>query len=259
MGRVLLIARLAAKDLRHRPAQAMLLLLAITAGSATLTLGLALPRHDRQPLRANPGGDERTGRRPDRLHRRRDCSWAGGHCQAGRHPWGQRASDHGKAAALLPLANARGVAAHSGPFPVTWTTLHMGNTSESAEVEGRSPTPSSVDQPKLLHGSWPPPAGGPPGLAPGLGFFSLRGPAQLGGTTPPRLGGGGGPGAPPPPPTFSPAAGGFLGPRGVSFHPPGVVGPPPTFGHLPGPLPPASFFFLPPPHAAAARRALAAR
>jgi hypothetical protein len=38
MGRVLLIARLALRDLRHRPAQAALLLLAITAATSTLTL-----------------------------------------------------------------------------------------------------------------------------------------------------------------------------------------------------------------------------
>ena len=35
MGRVVLICRLAGRDLRHRPAQAMLLLLAITAATAT--------------------------------------------------------------------------------------------------------------------------------------------------------------------------------------------------------------------------------
>ena len=42
MGKVLLICRLAVKDIRHRPAQAVLLLLAIATGAATLTLGLAL-------------------------------------------------------------------------------------------------------------------------------------------------------------------------------------------------------------------------
>jgi len=41
-GRLLLIWRLTRTDLRHRPAQTLLLLLAIAAGAATLTLGLAL-------------------------------------------------------------------------------------------------------------------------------------------------------------------------------------------------------------------------
>jgi putative ABC transport system permease protein len=39
LGRTVLIWRLAGRDLRHRPAQAFLLLLAITAATATLTLG----------------------------------------------------------------------------------------------------------------------------------------------------------------------------------------------------------------------------
>jgi hypothetical protein len=39
VDRVLLIARLAVRDLRRRPAQAALLLVAITAATATLTLG----------------------------------------------------------------------------------------------------------------------------------------------------------------------------------------------------------------------------
>jgi len=42
VGRVLLVFRLAARDLRRRPFEAGLLLLAITAATATLTLGLAL-------------------------------------------------------------------------------------------------------------------------------------------------------------------------------------------------------------------------
>src|SRR5258708_26673100 len=41
MGRILLVCRLAARDLRRHPAQAGLLL-AITAATTTLTLGLAL-------------------------------------------------------------------------------------------------------------------------------------------------------------------------------------------------------------------------
>ena len=42
MGRVLLVGRLAARNLRRRPAEAALLLLAITAATAVLTLGLVL-------------------------------------------------------------------------------------------------------------------------------------------------------------------------------------------------------------------------
>jgi putative ABC transport system permease protein len=42
MGRLLLVSRLAARDLRRRPAEAALLVLAIVAATTTLTLGLVL-------------------------------------------------------------------------------------------------------------------------------------------------------------------------------------------------------------------------
>src|SRR5580700_9087098 len=50
MGVPLLVWRLAVKDIRHRPAQALLLLLAITAGAATLTLGLSLQGTTNNPF-----------------------------------------------------------------------------------------------------------------------------------------------------------------------------------------------------------------
>ncbi len=42
MGKIRLIGRLAGRDLRRRPGPAVLLVLAITAATATLTLGLVL-------------------------------------------------------------------------------------------------------------------------------------------------------------------------------------------------------------------------
>lgn len=42
MGQIIIVCRLAVRDLRRRPAAAVLLLLAITAATATLTLSLAL-------------------------------------------------------------------------------------------------------------------------------------------------------------------------------------------------------------------------
>ena len=42
MGRVALVGRLAARDLRRRPGEAALLLLAIMAATTVLTLGLLL-------------------------------------------------------------------------------------------------------------------------------------------------------------------------------------------------------------------------
>ena len=60
-GQGLLVGRLAVRDLRHRPAQAVLLLLAITAATTTLTLGLALHGVTSQPYqqtRAATGGPD---------------------------------------------------------------------------------------------------------------------------------------------------------------------------------------------------------
>ena len=61
MSRIRLVARLAARDLRQRPAQALLLLLAITAATTTLTLGLALngvTSHPYQQTRAATNGPD---------------------------------------------------------------------------------------------------------------------------------------------------------------------------------------------------------
>lgn len=42
MSQILLACRLAGRDLRHRPAQPLLLVLVLAAAMATLTLGLVL-------------------------------------------------------------------------------------------------------------------------------------------------------------------------------------------------------------------------
>ena len=62
MSRVRLVGRLVARDLRHRPGQAVLMLLAITAATTTLTLGLVLHGVTSQPYQqtraATNGPDE---------------------------------------------------------------------------------------------------------------------------------------------------------------------------------------------------------
>ena len=52
MGRILLICRLAVRDLRKRPGEAALLLLTIAAASTTLTLGLVLHGVTEEPYRS---------------------------------------------------------------------------------------------------------------------------------------------------------------------------------------------------------------
>ncbi len=109
MGQLYLVCRLAVKDIRHRPAQAMLLLLAIATGAATLTLALAI-----QGTTNNPYGRTRAAANgPDVVATVMPGPGRGGPTPA----------DAGE---LAPLEHAPGVAAHSGPFPVTWTLLQAG-------------------------------------------------------------------------------------------------------------------------------------
>lgn len=153
MSRVLLVGRLAVRDMRHRPAQALLLLLAIAAGAATLTLGLALRdtiEHPYAQTRAATNG-------PDVVaaifpNGSPDVSGP----PATVRPGSGGVSVPGSAAVrhLVPLEHASGVRAFSGPFPVTWTLLRSRQAVGSAEVEGRTSALSSVDRPRLIQGSW---------------------------------------------------------------------------------------------------------
>jgi len=159
MGRLLLISRLVVKDLRHRSAQAVLLLVAIAAGAATLTLGLSL-----RGTTDNPYARTRAATiGPDVVA---TVNTAGGSNAPGpattTNPGSTNTTpgdDQADTAALTSLENAPGVIAHSGPFPVTWTLLRQGHTTGGAEVEGRDYSSAPVDQPKLLHGGWVQPGG----------------------------------------------------------------------------------------------------
>jgi hypothetical protein len=158
MGRVLLVCRLAAKDIRRRPAQAILLLLAIATGAATLAVGLALQSTTDNPYArtraAANGPDVVAAVFPNGPGSPRPATSARPGGSGG--PGGLGPADTG---GLVPLEHAPGVAAHSGPFPVTWTLLRAGYATGGAEVEGRSTAPSSVDRPKLIQGTWVRPGG----------------------------------------------------------------------------------------------------
>jgi putative ABC transport system permease protein len=135
MGRFLLVGRLAARDLRRRPAEAALLLLAITAATTTLTLGLVL--HD---VASDP------------YQRTREAT-AGPDVVAtvSADPVQNQPADR---ASLETLADAPGVVDHSGPYPVTGAVLKAQGQLATAQVEGRDPAAASVDQPELTQGSW---------------------------------------------------------------------------------------------------------
>jgi putative ABC transport system permease protein len=135
MGRFLLVGRLAARDLRRRPAEAALLLLAITAATTTLTLGLVL--HD---VASDPYQRTREATAgPDVV--------ASVSSDAVQNQPADRAS-------LEALTDAPGVVDHSGPYPVTGAVLETQGQLATAQVEGRDPEEASVDQPELTQGSW---------------------------------------------------------------------------------------------------------
>jgi putative ABC transport system permease protein len=133
MGSLVLVGRLAAKDLRRRPAQAVLLLLAIAAATTTLTLGLAL-----HGVTSNPYSTTRAATNgPDVV-------------VAAFPP----ATKNVNPDVLKPLENATGVTGHSGPYPVTWALLRSGRTTAGAMIEGREEARAGVDRPVVTAGTW---------------------------------------------------------------------------------------------------------
>jgi hypothetical protein len=129
MGRLLLVSRLIVRDLRRRPVQAVLLLLAITAATTTLSLGLALHGVTSQPYqrtRAETAG-------PDVV------AQFGGPGDA-------------ELRQVRALAHDPGVTGHSGPYPIGAAVLRARGITVEVEAEGRDQAPASADQPKLTQG-----------------------------------------------------------------------------------------------------------
>jgi ABC-type lipoprotein release transport system permease subunit len=149
VGRVLLVFRLAAGNLRRRPAEAALLLLAITAATTTLTLGLVLRGVTNDPYETTR---EATAG-PDVV------------ASAAADPYVGQPAD---VAGLEALAGARGVADYSGPYPAIGAELEAGGATGSRRTPrgeviggaagvwavGRDPAAASVDQPEVTAGSW---------------------------------------------------------------------------------------------------------
>jgi ABC-type lipoprotein release transport system permease subunit len=135
VGRGLLALRLAARDVRRRPIEAALLLVAIMASTTTLTLGLVLDGVARDPYQAT-----------------RDAA-AGPDVVAAVTPdfFEGRAADP---AGLETLARAPGVTGHAGPYPVTGAVLEARGELATAQVEGRDAGAAEVDRPELTEGRW---------------------------------------------------------------------------------------------------------
>ncbi|MFC5746392.1 FtsX-like permease family protein [Actinomadura rugatobispora] len=119
------VLRLTLRDLRRRPAQAALLLVAIAATTTTLTLGLLVGNVAGEPwdrTRAATAG-------PD-------------------------AVAIGDARTLAALAREPGVAAAGRPYPTVSGALRVRDVTVNAVVHGRDTAPASLDRPLVTDGRW---------------------------------------------------------------------------------------------------------
>ncbi|MEW9533799.1 FtsX-like permease family protein [Microbispora sp. NPDC049125] len=129
MGRILLVGRLAVRDLRRRRAEAALLLLAVMTATTTLTLGLVLRDAAGDPYQSTR--EATSG--PDVV------ASVGGPARL---------------SGLEELAGAPGVAGHSGPYPVAPAKLQASGRTSDVQAVGRDTATAPVDQPKLTQGGW---------------------------------------------------------------------------------------------------------
>jgi putative ABC transport system permease protein len=154
MSRLILITRLVARDLRRRPAQAVLLLLPVIAATTVLSLALALHGVTNRPYQQTRAAT----RGPDVV------AQLGGPVGMGHLP-GHAPQDFGVPplqqirAEAISLISAPGIAGHSGPYPVASAILRLRNEAAPVEAEGRDQAPAALDQPDVTAGSWVRPGG----------------------------------------------------------------------------------------------------
>jgi putative ABC transport system permease protein len=147
-GRALLLFRLAHQDIRHHFAQAILLVVAIAVATATLTMAFALNGVNTNPYRQTKAATKG----PDVV------------AQSANDP-NTGLTSPADVAALVALNHAKGVVAHSGPYPIVGDLGPVGpvmrstGLDTSVEVEGRSAGVASVDQPEVTDGTWIRPGG----------------------------------------------------------------------------------------------------
>lgn len=141
MGRLLIIGRLAVKDIRYRPTAAVLLLLVITAAIAVLSLGMVLRGVTDQPYQQTRGAT----RGPDVVA---DLfSGPGGVSRA------QLASQ------VSVLAHTAGITGSTGPYLVAPAVVVANGHRAAVEAEGRDQAPAAIDQPVTTAGTWVRPGG----------------------------------------------------------------------------------------------------
>jgi putative ABC transport system permease protein len=147
-GRALLLFRLARQDIRHHPAQAVLLVVAIAVVTATLTMAFALDSVSSAENGVNAGPYQQTmaaTKGPDIVAQN-------GTSAKGSTP--TSVTTPADLAALVALNHAKGVEAHSGPYPTATAEMRSMSIDTQVSVEGRQPGVAAVDQPLVTDGTW---------------------------------------------------------------------------------------------------------
>ncbi len=155
MGKIRLIGRLVGRDLRRRPGPAVLLVLAITAATATLALGLVLRDVTNQPYQQTRAATHG----PDVVAQIRGFGPAVSRPGGGPPPRQGQVSHAQITAQVTRLTHAPGVTGYSGPYPVASAVLRYRGVVAPVEAEGRAQAPASIDQPQPTAGTWVRPGG----------------------------------------------------------------------------------------------------
>ncbi|OPG08656.1 FtsX-like permease family protein [Microbispora sp. GKU 823] len=134
MGHLLLIWRLMLHDLRRRPAEALVFLVAVTVATASLTLGLA------------------TGNALATAYLKTRVATAGPDITA-------ITTDTDPSGLAERLADTPGVATQADPVFAFDTTIRAHGQTARSSVEGRDTSPSAVDRPLVTSGTWVRPGG----------------------------------------------------------------------------------------------------
>jgi putative ABC transport system permease protein len=133
MGRLLLIARIAGRDLRRRPFDAVMVVLVIGVAVTALSVGLGL-----------------NGAIDNPYQQTRQAT-AGPDVVASFMFFDNQTLDP---KAVDAIVRTPGVVSHTGPYPLAYTTIEVRGQSKGVAAEGRDPDPATIDQPLVTTGGW---------------------------------------------------------------------------------------------------------
>ncbi|MFG6191731.1 FtsX-like permease family protein [Nonomuraea sp. JJY05] len=131
MGHIVLVVRLVLADVRRHRVQAAMLLLAVTASTATLALGLSLPGVS------------------DALYEQTRAATAGPDVVALSGETGPAVTS-----AMATLANEADVVAHHGPYRIVYADLATRDSTSPVVVHGFAETPGAINRPLVTSGHW---------------------------------------------------------------------------------------------------------